>query len=80
MIAVTARPRAIGPDDRPVDDDWTVVDAYPQRKIARLRNLTRGGEVIVGFDHVKNYDTDPARGEGHGFLNMLWQVRSERDG
>jgi hypothetical protein len=73
-------PRAIGPDDRPVDDDWTVVDVDAQRKAATLRNLTRGGELIVGFDHVKGYDSDPARGDGFGFLNMLWQVRIERDG
>lgn len=50
------------------------------RKAATLRNLTRGGELVIGFDHVKNYDTDPARGDGHGFLNMLWQVRLGRDG
>src|SRR6058998_1499188 len=73
-------PRAIGPNDRPVDDDWTVVDVNAQRKAATLRNLTRGGELTVGFDHVRGYDTDPARGDSFGFLNMLWQVRIERDG
>jgi hypothetical protein len=74
------QPAAFGPDGRAVDDDWTVVDSDPQRKAATLRNLTRGGDVVVGFDHVKNYDTDPARGDRHGFLNMLWQVRIDRDG
>jgi hypothetical protein len=73
-------PAAIGPDGRPVDDDWTVVALDGDRKTATLRNLTRRGELVIGFDHVKNYDTDPARGDGHGFLNMLWQVRIDRDG
>lgn len=73
-------PRAIGPDDRPVDDDWTVVDVDAEHKTATLENLTRGGRLIVGFDHVRGYDTDPARGEGCGFLNMLWQVRIDREG
>ncbi|MGH9347908.1 MAG: hypothetical protein ACRD26_11660 [Vicinamibacterales bacterium] len=34
----------------------------------------------MGFDHVRSYDTDPARGQGFGFLNMLWQIRIARDG
>jgi hypothetical protein len=68
-------PRAIGPDDRHSDDDWSVVDVDESRKVATIRNLTRGGDLVVGFDHVKNYDTDRARGARHGFLNMLWQVR-----
>ena len=73
-------PRAIGPDDRPVDDEWSVVDVNESRKMATMRNLTRGGDLVVGFDQVKGYDTDPARGEACGFLSMLWQVRVERDG
>jgi hypothetical protein len=73
-------PAAIGPDGRPTDDDWEVVGADDARKTATLRNRTRGGEVIVGFDHVKNYDSDAARGDKFGFLNMLWQLRIGRDG
>lgn len=73
-------PPAIGPDGRPTDDDWEVVEADDARKAATLRNRTRGAEVIVGFDHVKNYDSDPARGDKCGFLNMLWQLRIGRDG
>jgi hypothetical protein len=69
-------PPAIGPDGRPTDDDWEVVGADDARKAATLRNRTRGGEVIVGFDHVKNYDSDPARGGKCGFLNMLWHCGS----
>jgi hypothetical protein len=73
-------PAAVGPDGRPADDDWGVVALDAERKTATLRNLTRGGELVIGFDHVKNYDTDPARGDRHGFLNMLWQVRMDREG
>ena len=64
-------PAAIGPDGRPTDDDWEVVESDDSRKAATLHNRTRGGEAVVGFDHVKNYDSDPARGTGFGFLNML---------
>lgn len=73
-------PAALGADGRAADDDWGVVAVDGDRKTATLRNLTRGGELVIGFDHVKNYDTDPARGNGHGFLNMLWQVRTDREG
>src|SRR2546430_9519392 len=73
-------PAAIGPNGRPVDDDWRIVAVNADGKAATLRNLTRGRELVIGFDHVKNYDTDPARGAGHGFLNMLWQVRIDREG
>jgi hypothetical protein len=73
-------PPAVGPDGAPIDDDWTVANVDPAGGSATLRNLTRGGEVVVGFDHVRGYDTDPARGQGFGFLNMLWQIRIARDG
>lgn len=73
-------PPAIGPDGAPVDDDWTVANVDRGAGAATLRNLTRGGAVVIGFDHVRSYDTDPARGQGFGFLNMLWQIRIARDG
>ena len=73
-------PPAFGPDGAPVDDDWTVANVDRAGGSATLRNLTRGGEIVVGFDHVRGYDTDPARGQGFGFLNMLWQIRIARDG
>jgi hypothetical protein len=73
-------PAAIGPNGQPLDDDWTIADPDASHKSATLRNLIRGGEVVIGFDHVKNYDTDPARGADFGFLNMLWQVRIDREG
>lgn len=73
-------PPAVGPDGAPIDDDWTVANVHLAGGSATLRNLTRGGEVIVGFDHVRGYDTDPARGQGFGFLNMLWQIRIASDG
>jgi hypothetical protein len=73
-------PPAIGPEGRTVDDDWGVMSVDPALDAATIRNLTRGGDLTIGFDAVKNYDRDPARGEGHGFLNMLWQVRIARDG
>jgi len=62
-------PVAFGPDGRPIDDDWGVVAVDADRKAATLRNLTRGGELVIGFDHVKNDDSDPARGDGYGFLS-----------
>lgn len=71
---------AIGPDGRPTDDDWEVVGEDDARKAATLRNRARGGEVIVGFDHVKNYDSGPARGDKVSFLNEFWQIPSGRDG
>ncbi len=73
-------PPAIGPEGRTVDDDWDVVSVDAALDAATLRNLTRGGELVIGLDAIKNYDRDPARGVGHGFLNMLWQVRIARDG
>jgi hypothetical protein len=73
-------PPAVGPDGAPIDDDWTVANVDRAGGSATLRNLTRGGEIVVGFDHVMGYDTDPARGQGFGFLNMLWQIRIARDG
>lgn len=73
-------PPAVGPDGRTVDDDWDILTIDARLGAATLRNLSRGGELVIGFDAVKNYDTDPARGAGHGFLNMLWQVRIARDG
>lgn len=73
-------PQAIGPANRPVDDDWTVTEVDQPNRSATLRNLTRGGDVVVGFDHVRGYDTDPARGQNFGFLTMLSQIRIGRDG
>jgi len=73
-------PRANGPDGLPVDDDWTVANIDRAAQSATLRNVTRGGEVVVGFDHVRGYETDPARGQGFGFLSMLHQITIDRDG
>jgi hypothetical protein len=39
-------PRAVGPDDPPVDDDWTVVDTDPQSKAARRRGDRRLRPVV----------------------------------
>jgi hypothetical protein len=72
-------PPAFGPDGALVDDDWTVVGVDRASRSATPRNLTRGGEIVVGFDHVRGYDADPARGHGFGFLNMLCQIRIVRD-
>jgi hypothetical protein len=78
--ALRLEPPALGADGVPVDDDWTVATVNRASGSATLRNLTRGGDVVVGFDHVRSYDTDPARGQGFGFLNTLWQIRIARDG
>lgn len=73
-------PPAVGPDGAPNRRRLDVTNVDRAGGSATLRNLTRGGEVVVGCDHVRGYDTDPARGQGFGFLNMLWQIRIARDG
>lgn len=73
-------PAAIGPGGRRVDDEWEIAGIDAASKSATLRNLTQGGEVVIGFDHVKSYDSDPANGPGRGFLTMVWQLRIARDG
>lgn len=73
-------PAAFGPNGRRFDDEWEIAGIDVAAKSARLRNLTRGGEVVIGFDHVKNYDSDPAKGPGRGFLTMVWQLRIADDG
>jgi hypothetical protein len=73
-------PQALGPDGREVDDDWAVTGVDQPNRSATLRNLTRGGDIVVGFDHVMGYDSDPARGQNFGFLTMLSRIRIAPDG
>lgn len=68
------QPPAIGLQGETRDDDWTV-QPNPVEDEATLTNVTRGGSVVVGFDHVHSYMTDRARGKTFGFLQMHSQVR-----
>lgn len=54
-------PPAVGPRGQPLDDDWTV-ELDPTREAATLTSSTRGGSVIVGFDHIHSYTSDQPTG------------------
>ena len=68
------QPQALGPRGEARDDDWTL-RPDPSRDNATLTNVKTGGSVVVGFDHIHSYMSDPGRGDNFGFLQMLSQVR-----
>jgi hypothetical protein len=73
------RPEATGPHGERLDDDWSI-EIDPVREAATLTNIRTRLTVVVGFDHVHSFMSDPARGDDYGFLEMHTHVRVHRDG
>lgn len=73
------RPEATGPQGERLDDDWAI-EIDPAREAATLTNIRMRLTVVVGFDHVHSFMSDPARGNDFGFLEMHTHVRVHRDG
>ena len=61
-----------GPQLPPVDDDWTV-QGFEKDGI-RISNTATGHGTVLGFDHIREFTTDPVRGQGYGTLILKTQV------
>ena len=73
------RPTALARDGRPIDDDWALT-LNDSDDTATLTNQRTRASVLVGFDHIHSYTTDPARGNQYGFLQMLSQIQETHSG
>jgi hypothetical protein len=59
----------------PIDDDWIVTEVLQHG--VRLHNIRTDHTPTLGFDHIHQYITDPARdwdGLKHGFLDLNAQL------
>jgi hypothetical protein len=65
------RPQARDERGAPIDDDWIVRSVDATR--VQLQNARTGQPVVLGFDHINDYLSDPQRDAGsvhHGFLRL----------
>ena len=56
----------------PVDDDWSI-QVWHKNGLT-LSNIMTGHSVLVGFDQIREYIAEPARGERDGLLGLKTQV------
>ena len=61
-----------GPQLPPVDDDWGI-QGFEKDGI-RISNTATGHGTLLGFDHIREFTTDPVLGEGYGTLILKTQV------
>ncbi len=61
-----------GPRLPPVDDDWTI-QGY-ERDGIRISNNATGHGTLLGFDHIREFTTDPVRGQGYCTLILKVQL------
>ncbi|WP_321476623.1 hypothetical protein [uncultured Paludibaculum sp.] len=61
-----------GPQVPPVDDDW-LIQAVDKTGI-RISNGATGHGTVLGYDHIREFTTDPVRGQGYGTLILKTQV------
>jgi hypothetical protein len=55
-----------GPQLPPVDDDW-LIQGFEKNGV-RISNNATGHGTVLGFDHIREFATDPVRGHGYGML------------
>lgn len=60
-----------GPQLPPVDDEW-MIQGIDQQGVRISRNNTHS--LVLGFDHIREFTTDPARGGRDGILILKSQV------
>lgn len=66
----------IGKELEPADHDWRIKNT--NEKGIEVENLYTGHCTILGYDHIREFLTDPSRGfDGtkHGFLHLKVQIR-----
>ena len=73
------RPFARGAHGQPLDDDWTIA-LNADADYATLTNTRSGQKVVIGFDHVYSYTSDPAQCDNCGFLTMLSEIQTTPEG
>jgi hypothetical protein len=61
-----------GPQLPPVDDDW-LIQGFEKDGV-RISNNATGHGTVLGFDHIREFATDPVRGHGYGMLILKSQV------
>ena len=61
-----------GPQLPPVDDDW-LIQGFEKNGL-RISNNATGHGTVLGFDHIREFATDPVRGQGNGTLILKSQV------
>jgi len=57
----------------PVDDDWSIQE-WSDKSGIRISNIMTGHSVPLGFDHIREFMTDPARSDGGGLLILNVRV------
>lgn len=72
----------------PVDDPWQVQGS--EKDGLRISNTATGHGTVLGFDHIREFMTDPAGGQGDGLFilksqlniggNSLWTEPTFRPG
>ena len=61
-----------GPQLPPVDDDW-LIQGFEKDGV-RISNNATGHGTDLGFDHIREFATDPVRGQGYGTLILKSQL------
>jgi hypothetical protein len=61
-----------GPQLPPVDDDWLIQGV--DKAGVRISNSATGHGTVLGFDHIREFTTDPVRGQGYGLLVLKTQL------
>src|ERR1035441_8991004 len=61
-----------GPQLPPVDDDWLIQGV--EKDGIRISNSMTGHGTFLGFDHIREFSTDPVRGQGYGLLILKSQL------
>lgn len=61
-----------GPQLPPVDDDWLIQTV--DKTGIRISNSATGHGTVLGFDHIREFTTDPVRGQGYGLLILKTQL------
>jgi len=61
-----------GPQLPPVDDDW-LIQGFEKNGV-RISNNATGHGTVLGFDHIREFATEPVRGQGYGMLILKSQL------
>src|SRR5688572_23774756 len=72
------KPQAYLRDGSQVNDDWIleeIADHY-----VRFRNSRISAPLILGYDHIQKFLTDPERGTDFGILTLDVNVVEQPDG
>jgi hypothetical protein len=59
------------------DREWIIGPEMPGGMMMNCVNIPYG--FVLGFDQIREFISDPIRGEGHGFLVLKLQVNTGGD-